>query len=340
MTPPWAKHTPAGPSDPFTDTFVAMAGARALISATQTGVIAALAQEPASPQQVAARLALEPAGVEVLLTALEALGYVQADAAGRYRTTTAASQLDLAAEDSIASFIGAYNAHAWEMLARLDEVLRDRRTAASHERPVGDSFWEHYIRGLFELSRAEHAHNAALVPLADPRRLLDVAGGHGGFAMAMCRRFSQLQATILDLPASVAVGERIVAEQGLQSRIGFRPGDALRDELGEGLDVISVFNLLHHLAPEGVQDLLIRARRALHPSGCLVIGETDRGEPGQQPNVAGAMSAIIYYASSGTRNYSRGELSGWLERAGFAAIEVHRNERAPWRLLYLASCAA
>ena len=60
----------------------------------------------------------------------------------------------------------------------------------------------------------------------------DVAGGHGGFAMAMCRRHPRLQATILDLPASVAVGRRIVEEEGLEERISFHEGDALVDDLG------------------------------------------------------------------------------------------------------------
>ena len=236
----------------------------------------------------------------------------------------------------MAQFVGAYNAHAWEMLGRLDEVLRDRHAVAAHRRPVGDPFWEHYIRGLFELSRREHEENARLVPVRDPRRLLDVAGGHGGFAMAMCRRFPGLSATVLDLPASAAVGREIVAEQGLAGRVSFREGDALGDPLGERLDVVSLFNLLHHLPPEQARALLRRSHGALAPGGWLVIGETERTEPGQAPSPAGAMSALVYFVSSGTRNYTARELSDWLGEAGFAAPEVHRGERSPWRLLYLA----
>src|SRR5947208_1347796 len=94
----------------------------------------------------------------------------------------------------------------WRPLGRSS---RPRGSAESHSRPTDDPFWEPYIRGLFELSRGEHDANARLVPVAEPRELLDVAGGHAGFAMAMCRRFPQLQATVLDLPSSVRVGRRI-----------------------------------------------------------------------------------------------------------------------------------
>ena len=325
-----------GEPDAFRDTFVAMAGARAIITATRLGVFAALAREPAGARALAEQLRLELAGVEALLGALVALGYLHVDARGAHRPTAAGARLDPAAGDSVAEFVGAYNAYAWEMLGRLDDLLRDHRTAASHRRPAGDPFWEHYIRGLYELSRREHEQNARLVPAREPRRLLDVAGGHGGFAMAMCRRFPGLRATVLDLPASAAVGRVIVAEQGLAERVGFREGDALSATLGERLDVVSVFNLLHHLAPEQARALLRRSHAALAQGGWLVIGETERPEPGQPASPAGAMSALVYFVSSGTRNYTARELCGWLQEAGFADPEVHRGERSPWRLLYLA----
>ena len=326
----------AGEPDAFADTFVAMAAARAIIDATRLGVVAALAQERTSAEALARKLGLDVAGVEALLGALAALGYVRGGEDGRYSPTPAGSQLVPGTPDSVASFVGSYSAHAWEMLGHLQDALRDRHAAASHRRPAGDPFWESYIRGLFELTRAEHEHNASLVPADDPRELLDVAGGHGAFAMAMCTRFARLRATVLDLPASVAVGRRIVQEEGFAQRVSFREGDALREPLGERIDVISAFNLLHHLDPVDVRRLLERVRAALAPAGWLVIGETERVEPGTEPSRAGAMSAVVYFASSGTRNYSSHELRGWLADAGFARVEVHRAGRSPWRLVYLA----
>jgi SAM-dependent methyltransferase len=274
--------------------------------------------------------------MQALLAALAAMGYLQTSADGRYRPAAAGAQLIGDSPHSLAHFVGAYSAQAWEMLGGLEQLLRRREAPASHARPVGDPFWEPYVRGLFELTRSEHEQNARLVPVSTPRLLLDVAGGHGAFAMEMCRRFPQLRATVLDLPASAAVGRRIVAEEGFTERVSFREGDALEAPLGEGLDVLSMFNLLHHLDADAVPALLARAHRALRPGGCLVIGETERSEPGQPPSLTGALSGLVYFVSSGTRNYSRAEIGSWLSSAGFARVEVHRNERSAWRLLYLA----
>jgi hypothetical protein len=333
-----SSNQPAAGTDPFGDTFVAMAGARAVISATRLGVLGALAEGRATPDSVAAKLDLDPVGTEALLTALDTLGYVETGADGVYSLTTAGLRLVAGVSGSVAHFVGAYSAYAWDMLGGLDEILLGEKTPASHHRPPGEPFWESYIRGLFELTRGEHDEAARLVPLSEPRVLLDVAGGHAGFAMTMCRRHPQLTATVLDLPASVAIGRRIVAEEGFTQRISFREGDALEDDLGENLDVISMSNLLHHLRPLAVQALLGRAHSSLRAGGCLVVGETERSEPGEHVSRNGAMSGLVYYASSGTRNYTRRELAGWFEQAGFSTVEVHRSEASPWRLLFLA-CA-
>lgn len=325
------------PPDPFTDTFIAMAAARTVIAATHLGVFEALAAEPATPGELASRRGLDPVGIEALLAALAALGYLEADRDGVHRPTARAAQLLVrGAPESIASFVGHYGRGAWEILGRLEDVMRGAARPPKHELPPRDPFWEPYIRGLFELNRPEQDENAALVPVEDPVEMLDVAGGHGGFAMAMCARHPGLHATVLDLPGSAQVGRRIVAEHGLADRVAFREGDALDADLGAGLDVVSAVNLLHHLSPDKIRTLLARARVALRPGGWFVVGESEHPEPGEPATVQGAVSAVVYYASSGTRNYTRVEVTGLLDESGFSEVQVHRSQRSPWRLVYLA----
>jgi SAM-dependent methyltransferase len=323
-------------ADPFTDTFVAMTAARGVIAATRLGVLGVLAEAPASAEAMAERLELDVVGVEALLTALDALGYVDQAPDGTFTPTEVGLRLAPGTPGSIADFIGAYNADAWEMLSSLEDALQGHSMPASHQRPPGDPFWEAYICGLHELTRDQMAEAARLVDIVEPKRMLDLGGGHAGFAIALCALHPRLQATVLDLPASAAVGRKIVAAAGLEERIAFREGDATQTGLGEDLDVVSMFNLLHHLPAVAVRTLLARARGALDSSGRLVIGETERTERGEPANLHGAISGLVYFASSGTRNYTRHELTEWIGEAGFASVEVHRSESSPWRLTYVA----
>jgi len=175
------------------------------------------------------------------------------------------------------------------------------------------------------------------VPVESPRRLVDVAGGHGGFSMAMCRRHPELEATVLDLPPSAAVGREIVEQEGFADRIAFREGDVFEVGLGEDLDVVSVFNLIHHLPEERDRELCRMARSALRRGGCLIIGDSARPEPGEGVSEHGAISSLLFYAWSHSRNFKPSEIRGWMEAAGFDRVDVHRNERSAWRVVVIGS---
>jgi SAM-dependent methyltransferase len=322
--------------DPFLDSFTGLVTARALTSATMLGVFDALHETPASAEELAARLGLDTLGADTLLTTLSTLGYVEADG-GRFRNTDVSERLLVRdSQESIATFVGDQGDLHWQVLDLLPDAVRTGRPYAMHEQRRDDrERWEAYIRGLFEISRPEHDANAALVPVEAPRSQVDVAGGHGAFSMAMCDRHPELRATVLDLPPSAAVGRRIVAEQGYADRISFREGDVFELGLGEAdsVDVVSVFNLAHHLPEERNRELCRMARSALGPGGCMVIGDSARPEPGEPVSEHGAISSLLFYAWSHSRNFTPSEIRGWMEAAGFEGVEAHRNERSPWRVV-------
>jgi SAM-dependent methyltransferase len=324
--------TERGEPDPFLDTFTGLVAARAVTTAVMLGVFDALHDAPASPDELAERLELDPLGAQTLLATLATLGYVAGEPA---RNTEVSERLLVkSSPDSIATFIGHQGDLHWQVLDMLPEAVRDGDAYSMHEQRHEDAErWEAYIRGLFEISRAEQDANAALVKVDSPQRLVDVAGGHGGFAMAMCRRHPGLLATVLDLPPSAAIGRRIVAEHGFADRVEFREGDVFDVGLGENLDVVSVFNLIHHLPEERDRELVRMARAALRPGGALVIGDSARPEPGGHMSAHGAVSSLLFYAWSHSRNFAPSEVRGWLEDAGFEDVQVHQNVRSLWRMV-------
>ena len=314
--------------------------ARAVTAATTLGVFETLVTSgPATPAELAGALGLDAAGAETLLTALASLGYVRSDGP-RFAPEPAVERLLVASSpESIANFVGAQSELHWDVLRPLDDVIRTGRPYRLHEERQDDPAWEGYMRGLFEISRGEQDWNAALVPVQDAKSLIDVAGGHGAFSMAMCRRFPRLRATILDLPAAAAVGRRIVAEEGFSDRVEFREGDVFDPDsggLGNGHDAVSVFNLIHHLPEDRDRELVGMAREALRPGGALLIGDSEKPVPGS-PSEQGALSSLLFYAWSGGRNFTGAEIVSWLEDAGFERVTLHRNEKSPWRIVVVGS---
>jgi SAM-dependent methyltransferase len=322
-----------GEPDPFAHAFTGLIAGRAVTTAVVLGVFDALAEGAASPAGLADRLGLDPLGADALLTTLASLGYLERDGERLQNAPVAQRLLVSSSPESIATFVGEQSDLHWEVLTLLPTAVREGRAYAMHEQRRDPARWEAYMRGLYEISRHEQDANAAVVPVVEPRRLVDVAGGHGGFAMAMCRRHPGLRATVLDLPPAAAVGKRIVQQEGYTEQVSFREGDVFEVGLGEGLDVVSVFNLVHHLPDDRDRELCRMARGALRPGGCLVIGDSERPEPGRAVDQRGALSSLLFYAWSHGRNFTRAEIAGWLEEAGFEDVQVHRNERSPWRIV-------
>jgi hypothetical protein len=320
--------------DPFLDTFTGLIAARAVTTAAMLGLFDALHERPSPTGELTERLGLDPLGAETLVTALVTLGYLVHADDGRVANAPVSERLLVrSSPESIATFVGEQGDLHWQVLDMLPDAVRHGRAYAMHEERRGEADrWEAYIRGLFEISRPEHDANAALVPVEDPRRLVDVAGGHGGFSMAMCRRHPGLRATVIDLPPSAAVGRRIVAEEGYADRISFREGDVFELGLGEP-DVVSIFNLVHHLSEARDRELCRMSREALGRGGCLVIGDSARPEADEPVSEHGAISSLLFYAWSHGRNFAPSEIRSWMEEAGFDEVTTHRNERSPWRVV-------
>ena len=283
--------------DPFLDTFTGLIAARAVTTAAILGVFEALHERPSDAAELADRLGLDPLGAETLLATLSTLGYVENGGDGRARNAQVTERLLVrSSPESIATFVGPQGDLHWQVLDLLPDAVRSGRRYAMYEERRGETDrWDAYIRGLFEISRPEHDANAALVPIGDPRRL--------------------------------------VAEEGYADRVTFREGDVFELGLGEWLDVVSVFNLVHHLPEERDRELCRMAHEALRPGGVLVIGDSARPEPGEPVSEHGAISSLLFYAWSHSRNFAPSEIRGWLLDAGFADVELHRNERSPWRVV-------
>jgi len=312
-----------------------MALSGVVVAAVRTGITARLAASHATAPEIAADLGLDPLPARLLLDCLRSAGYVT-QRSGRYRLSRSARRwLDPASPLSVAAY-AAGTADYWPWWAGLDETVRTGKSSGSHDAPPDDAYWRRYITGQRELARLSAAEVARKLPLPrDPRTLLDIGGGHGGYCAALCERYPELAATVLDLPGSAAIGRELIAADGLSDRIGFREGDATTAELGAGYDAVLCFNLVHHLAPADAAALFGRIGGALRPGGVLAVLDVF-AEPGRRRTAQADLLALFVYLSSGARVHTPGDLSGWLRDAGLAPPRKIRILRIPGLALQVA----
>jgi 2-polyprenyl-3-methyl-5-hydroxy-6-metoxy-1,4-benzoquinol methylase len=320
---------------PLFDTYVAFFTARAVMAGASLGIFAALAERPDNAAALASRLELDPPGVDVLVTALHALGYLEAADGGRYAVTSATRKWLLDEDTSVAAFATVFDYDMWDHIGRMEEGIRSGQPIGLHERPADDPYWERYMRGLFEVSRLASDIAARLIGARNPRSALDLAGGHGEYSMALCRRHEGLTATIVDLEGATRIGRRIVEEQGMADRVTYRIGDLFETDLGTGHDIAMANSITHHFDEERNVAMLRRAREALRPGGTMAVLDLERAEPGKRGTQIGTLTGLLFYVTSHARTYSGRELEGFLEAAGFERVRSRRHTRLPGTVLVL-----
>lgn len=156
------------------------------------------------------------------------------------------------------------------------------------------------------------------VPLVHARTLLDVGGGSGAFAIALCVHNPELRAAILDFPTVITVTREYRDSAGLAERIELLAGDATHTPWPANQDVVLMSYLLSALADREVDVVLAKAHASLRPGGLLVVHDfmLDDDAPGPALAALWFLQYIAYRADS--VSFSAQSLGARLRNAGFA----------------------
>lgn len=320
--------------DPLFDAYIALMTARTVMAGSSLGVLDALAERPDDAPGLARRLELDEQGADLLLVALHALGYLALDGT-RYRPSRMARRWLAPDARRPLRHWQRFTYDMWDAMGGLEETLRTGAPQGLHERGAEDPYWERYMRGLFDLSRFSAPDVARAIGARSPRRMLDLAGGHGGFSMALCDRHPSLRATVVELEGSARIGRRIVAEEGYEGRIEHLVGDLFEVDLGSGHDLAVANSIVHHLTPEQAVALLRRARSALRPGGRMAVFELERPGEGRRGDAIGTLTGLLFHTLSRGRTYSSAQIQGFFAQAGYVDVRAKQLLRAPGNVLVL-----
>jgi demethylspheroidene O-methyltransferase len=179
------------------------------------------------------------------------------------------------------------------------------------------------------MARSQHLVAADILhayPLSRHRRLLDVGGGDGSFAVAAVGSSGSLSAIVVDLPGVAAAARQHIAARSLADRIAVSESDALRQPLPTGADVASLVRVIHDHDDGPALTLLKRVHEALPPGGALLIAEPMAGTAGAEP-MGDAYFGFYLLAMGSGRPRTSAELSSLARSAGFAEARLMPTRR-------------
>ncbi len=277
------------------------------------------------PDDLADELQADREALFRLLNALSALGFLNKNK-DVYENTEEAALFLSRNSDSYKGHMIMHHHHLVESWSRLDKAVMTGEPVRTRPSLEDETVRESFLMGMFNNAMIYAPEIAEIIDLAGKKRLLDLGGGPGTYAVHFCKKYPDLQAVVYDLPTTRPYAEKVIGRFGLSDRIEFMAGDYTSEELKGGYDAVWLSHILHGESPQTCERLVEKAVSVLNPGGLIVIHEFILDDTLDHPVFPALFSLNMLLGTSGGKAYSESELTRMLSGAGAKNIR-----RLPYR---------
>ncbi len=304
--------------DALNNTIRAYQSSRCLLTALELDVFTGVG-DGGSGAEVAARIPADARATEMLLNALVAIGLLSKVDGVFYNTADSARYFACGSKDDHRSGL-LHGANIWHRWSTLTEAVRTGTCVPVAQDPTPD-WTRDFIAAMEHNAKARAPEVVRAIGVQGVRRILDLGGGSGIYSAAFATASPDVRCEILDLPEVVGLTNGYLERAGVLAQVSVRVGDMLRDEFGDGYDLVMLNAICHMFSPDENRGLFLRARNALAPGGRLVVQDFLL-----RPDKAGPLHAALFalnmlVGTGGGATYSEKEYASWMREAGFTELE-------------------
>ena len=152
-------------------------------------------------------------------------------------------------------------------------------------------------------------------------KILDLGCGAGCLGIAVVEDLENRTGTLFDQPSMKNLIEETVKLSGMQDRISVKTGDFLKDDIGDGYDLILCSSIMLFAIVDGA-NFFAKLKKSLNPGSIVVcINE------GIEPDYSGPWDMVLGYMAFNLQRFPMGVIKGQVsdaaKAAGFNSIENH-----------------
>ncbi len=321
---------------PIVHTQVFFILSRAVMAAFKLNIFEALKDTAQTLEELQQKTALSKRALKSLVNTLTASGYFKYSN-DKFSLTKMARKWCLKESPVSIYNYQLFNYLQCDWMDHTEDFLKTGQGLQIHN-TLNDEQWKLYQLCMEDFARDPSKAAAKMTPMTgNPVAMLDIGGSHGLYSVELCKKYSTLKSTILDLPSAVEKAKPILAKFNMGDKVQYWAGDALKEDLGENkFDLVLISSLIHHFTPEQCQLLSSKVAKALKPGGYYVIQEFLRPETSNNMDLLGATLDLFFNLSSTSGTWSLQEIKDFQTGAGLKFYKVNKFMSPPG---YVQVCA-
>ncbi|MFQ5601920.1 MAG: methyltransferase [bacterium] len=295
--------------------------AQIVLTANRLEVFTHLSGTKLTGQQLAERLNTDARATELLCNALTALGFLQKKG-GLFWNSAKADEHLVQGQPFYCGDNLRHQANYWHRWSQLEEVIKTgeplpkKVDSPEEEKQQAAEF----TLAMANIGRLSAAQTAAGLDLRNVRKMIDIGGGPGTYALEFVKKNPDLQVVVFDRPPVAAVAEESIRKSTFQKNITYRAGDCFVDNLGSDYDLAFLSNFIHIYSLEEIVVLFRRIWPALKSSGKLVVKDFFVNDERTGPPFAAQFALHMLINTERGSVYSLSEMQTALKEAQFQCI--------------------
>ncbi len=321
--------------DNVLDLLEAFRRSKVMFAAVSLGVFDALRNGPMSAGELASNLSCDCESMSRLLNACVGLSLLRKTNDKFTNTESASTYLTSDSPRRMTGYIEYSNSVMWKMWGNLEDAIREGthrwKQTYGWDEPIFSSFFKddaakrEFLMGMNGFGMITSPVIVNAIDLSGFRKLVDLGGATGHWAIAACQRWPQLKAIVFDLTTAIPLADEMIAASSVSDRIETIGGDFFETPLPSG-DLYSLGRILHDWEEPKCILLLGRIFDALPSGGAVMIGEKILNEAMDGPRWALMQDLNMLVVTEG-KERSLSQYSELLQSIGFRKIIASRTDK-------------
>ncbi|MFQ5825432.1 MAG: methyltransferase [bacterium] len=292
-----------------------------VLTANHLDLFSKLSGKKFTAKALAATLETDPRATELLGNALVAQGFLEKEN-DTFKNSPKSEEFLVKGRPFYVGDNLRHQAHLLERWSRLEEAVKTGkpipRTESTEKQKKQHTF--NFTMAMANIGQLAARQAVEGLDLRGVKKMIDIGGGPGTYAMEFIKKNPDIQAVVFDLPDVVAITKDLIQQFEMTGKVSTKAGDYFVDDFGEGYDLAFLSNIIHSNSIEDIVFLFKKVWNSLNVNGRIVVKDFFVNENRTGPAFATQFAINMLLSTEKGNTYSFAEIIQALDDSGFTWI--------------------